>query len=176
MLQKVPQSFTGWHKMLTKCTKFLKKNPNTTRKISLTSLIPTNIASVDLVMGCPNTKAGVKIVGEKEPLQPPNATQISTPSLTTTSGVAVGVPLVMLMLVGILFGSSYGVWIQSAFLLLCDQIRERGGGGQRGGAKENFSLFFFNPSKLQTDKKFPLFREFIFNRSAGCRSANFFPT
>ena len=40
---------------------------------------PTNIASVHLVICCPNTRAGVKIVKKKEVLEQPNATKILTP-------------------------------------------------------------------------------------------------
>ncbi len=51
-------------------------------------------------MGCPNTRAGVKIVGKKGPIEQPRATQILTQSLITTSGVAIGVALVVPILVG----------------------------------------------------------------------------
>ncbi len=40
---------------------------------------PTNIASVHLVMGCPNAREGVKMVKRREPVEQPNATQVSTP-------------------------------------------------------------------------------------------------
>ncbi len=63
---------------------------------------PTNIASVHLVMGCLDDRAGVKIVGEKNKTLRATyrSTQISTPSLITTSGAAVGVALVIPILVG----------------------------------------------------------------------------
>ncbi len=50
-------------------------------------------------MGCPKARAGVKIVKKRIP----RATQILTPSLLTTSGVVVGVALVMPTLVGHLY-------------------------------------------------------------------------
>ncbi len=68
---------------------------------------PTNIASVNLVMGCPNARAGAQIV-KKLPLEKP---KISTPSLATAtvmseSGVVVCcVALVVPILVG--FSSAY---------------------------------------------------------------------
>ncbi len=37
--------------------------------------LPTNIASAHSVMGCPNARAGVKLVKKKEPLEQPNATK-----------------------------------------------------------------------------------------------------
>ncbi len=33
---------------------------------------PTNICSVNLVIGCSNARAGVRIVGKKRPLEQPN--------------------------------------------------------------------------------------------------------
>ncbi len=51
---------------------------------------PSNIARVNLVMGRPNTRAGVKIV--KKTLM---ATEFSTP---ITSGIDVDVPLVVLLI------------------------------------------------------------------------------
>ncbi len=62
--------------------------------------IPTNIASMHLMMGCLYARAGVKIVKEKELLEQPNATMFCPPSLITTSGVAIGVALVITILVG----------------------------------------------------------------------------
>ena len=50
-------------------------------------IYPTNIASVGLVVGCPNSKAGVRIVKEKHRhFRATRATQIWTPSLITISG------------------------------------------------------------------------------------------
>ncbi len=69
--------------------------------------LPTNIAGMSLVMGCPNDRAGVKIVGgKKEPLEQPRATQTSIPSLITTSavGVALVVPIYWL---GLLAGRAF---------------------------------------------------------------------
>ncbi len=40
--------------------------------------LPTNVAGEQLVMGCPNARAAVKIVREKEPLEQPRATQMLT--------------------------------------------------------------------------------------------------
>ena len=54
----------------------------------------------DLVMGCPNARAGVEIVTKKEPLEQPSETQILTLSLVATSGGVVGVALVVPILVG----------------------------------------------------------------------------
>ena len=85
---------------------------------------PTNIASMHLVMGCPNTSAGIKIV-EKEPLEQPRGTQISTPSLITTSGVAIAVALVVPILVGLLrdiAAACAGCFHDSSDLLL---VREK---------------------------------------------------
>ena len=62
-----------------------------------TGKYPTNIASVHLVMGSSDARAGVKIVKKKEPLEQPIAIQILTPSLITTSCIAVGVALVPLL-------------------------------------------------------------------------------
>ena len=61
----------------------------------------TNIASVHLVMGCPNARTSVKIV-KKEPSEQPKATK-STPSLIATSAIAVGVALVVPILVGYIY-------------------------------------------------------------------------
>ncbi len=75
---------------------------STTRKIQYN---PTNTASVNLVMGCPNARTGVRIV-KKRHLR---ATPISTLSLITPSGVAV-VALVVPILVGkscLISGSHY---------------------------------------------------------------------
>ncbi len=58
-------------------------------------LHPTSIASVHLVMGCPNSRAG-----EKKPLEQLKQPQISTPSPIASSGVAAGVALVVPMLAG----------------------------------------------------------------------------
>ncbi len=44
---------------------------------------PFNIASVHLLMGCPNARAGVKIVGKKTYHQSCREIKISTPSLIT---------------------------------------------------------------------------------------------
>ena len=55
---------------------------------------PTNMASVHLVMGCPNSRAGFGIL--KKPLK-----QLEQPkSLISTGGVAVGVSLLVPVLVG----------------------------------------------------------------------------
>ncbi len=47
----------------------------------VTDCFPTNVARVNLVMGCPNFSANVRIMGEKNLI----ATQILTPSLITTT-------------------------------------------------------------------------------------------
>ncbi len=59
---------------------------------------PTNIACAHLVMGCPDARAGVKIVIKKTP----RATQILTPPslIITSSGIAIGVALVIPILAG----------------------------------------------------------------------------
>ena len=59
------------------------------------------MASVHLVMGCPNARAGAKVVKKQEFLQQPSATEISTPvTKLPLCGVAAGVALVMPILVG----------------------------------------------------------------------------
>ncbi len=60
---------------------------------------PTNVASVHLVMGCPNDRARFKRV-KKKIINKSNLEIISTSSLIATSGVAVGVALVVPILVG----------------------------------------------------------------------------
>ncbi len=57
-------------------------------------------------MGCANARANVKIVKKKEPLEQPRATQIPTPSLVITSGIVVGVTLMVPILVVFFFSPS----------------------------------------------------------------------
>ena len=58
-------------------------------------MCPTNIAIMDLVSGCPDARAGVRII----PLGQPNF-DTHTPSLVATSVVNEGVPPVTPILVG----------------------------------------------------------------------------